>query len=394
MYPDLSYILHAILGTGPDNAFSIVKTFGLFLIIAFLASAWVLRGEMKRKERLGQMPPSKETVIIGRAATTWEILSNALLGFIIGFKVPYLLSHFAEFQEDAAGVLLSGKGTLIWGLLLGAGLGYLKYWEFNRKKLAKPAIKQVEVWPHQRIGDITVLAAITGIIGSKLAAPFESRESMREFIEDPLAQLFTGSGLAIYGGLILAFIVVLWYIRRKKIPALHMMDAVAPALMVGYGVGRMGCQLSGDGDWGIVNTQSPPSWWFFPDSMWAFDYPHNVLHEGILIEGCQWLYCHVLSQPVYPTPVYETIAALAIAGLLLFLGRRISIPGLLFFIYVILTGIERFLIEKIRVNPDIQIAGIRATQAEYISVLLIIIGIVGIALMLIRNSKGKSVVVS
>lgn len=378
MYPDFSYILHAILGTAPDNALSIIKTFGLFLILAFLASAYVLRLEMVRKEKEGVMKPVKETITTGRPATPFEIGTNALFGFVLGFKLPYLLIHFAEFRADAAGVLLSSKGTLLWGIL-GAGLlGFLKYWEYNRRKSPKPVSRVVEVWPHERIGDITVLAAISGIVGAKLAAPFESIENIRSFINDPLGQLLSGSGLAIYGGLIVAFLVVLWYIRRKQIPALHMMDAVAPALMVGYAVGRIGCQLSGDGDWGIVNTLASPSWWFLPEWMWAFDYPHNVLNEGIPIEGCTWQYCMKLAQPVFPTPLYETVAAFGIAGFLWSLRKKIRVPGALFFIYVILTGIERFLIEKIRVNPDINIMGINATQAEYISVLLVVVGILGL----------------
>jgi prolipoprotein diacylglyceryl transferase len=246
----------------------------------------------------------------------------------------------------------------------------------------------VEVWPHERIGDITVVAAISGIVGAKLAAPFESVANLKSFFNDPFGQLLTGSGLAIYGGLILAFIVVLWYIRKKQIPAIHMMDAVAPALMVGYAVGRIGCQLSGDGDWGIVNTMAIPSWWVFPDWLWAFDYPHNVLNEGIRMEDCNWLYCHKLPLPVFPTPVYETVFAFMIAGILWVLRRRLTIPGMLFCIYLFFTGLERFFIEKIRVNPDINIAGIEATQAEYISALLIFGGIAGMIWLWRQHQKG------
>jgi prolipoprotein diacylglyceryl transferase len=377
MYPDLSYLLHALIGTAPDNGLSVIKTFGLFLILAFLGSAATLRYELKRKEKEGVLKPVKEEVTIGRAASPFEIGSNALLGFVLGFKLPYIISHFAAFKEDAAGVLLSAKGTFIWGLVGAALLGYLKYREGQKNKLQKPEQKTITVWPHQRVGDITVVAAVSGIVGAKLAAPFESAENFQAFLKAPLEQLLSGSGLAIYGGLLLAAVVVIWYVKRKGIPALPVMDAAAPALFVGYGIGRIGCQLSGDGDWGIVNKLSPPSWWIFPDSFWAFDYPHNVLNEGTRIEDCVWHYCHVLESAVFPTPIYESVVALLLAGLLLFLGPKIKFPGLLFFIYVILTGVERFFIEKIRVNPDIEIAGIQATQAEYISVLLVVVGVVG-----------------
>ncbi len=389
MYPDLSYILHALLGTEPDNALSIVKTFGLFLILSFIASAAVLRLELKRKEGEGLLKPSVEKVVSGRAATPFEIGSNALLGFVLGFKLPYIFSHFAAFREDAAGVLLSGKGTFLWGVVGAVALGFWKYWEFQRTKTPKPVTKSIEIWPHQRVGDITVVAAISGIVGAKLAAPFESVDNLKSFFSDPLGQLLTGSGLAIYGGLILAAIVVLWYTRKKGIPSLQMIDAAAPAIMIGYAVGRLGCQLSGDGDWGIVNALATPSWWILPDWLWAFDYPHNVLNEGVRIDGCTWLYCHKLAAPVFPTPVYESVMAFLITGILWMLRRRLKVPGMLFCVYLIFTGVERFFIEKIRVNPDINIAGIEATQAEYISALLILAGIAG-AVWLWRRKRQVS----
>ncbi len=377
MYPDLSYIMHAVFGTQPDNALSIVKTFGLFLILSFIASAVVLYYELRRKGREGLLSPVQENIVVGRPATRSEIGWNALLGFVLGFKISYIAVNFADFQQDAAGVLLSGKGLWLWGFIGAALFGYLKFREYDKRRKPKPTVENIDVWPHQRVGDITIVAAVSGIIGAKLAAMFESGDHLRAFLADPVGQLFSGSGLAIYGGLILAAGVVLWYTRRKGIPSLHLMDAAAPALMVGYAVGRIGCQLSGDGDWGIENTLPPPAWWFFPEWLWAFDYPHNVLNEGIPIDNCTWQYCSRLAVPVFPTPVYETVMAFLTAGVLLWLGRKIRIAGLLFFIYLIFTGIERYLIEKIRVNPDISILGIEASQAEYISALFVLAGIAG-----------------
>ena len=197
---------------------------------------------------------------------------------------------------------------------------------------------------------------------------------MKAFIEDPLEQLLSGSGLAIYGGLILAFITLLWYIRKKGMKPLHVMDAAAPALIMGYAVGRIGCQLSGDGDWGITNTMPPPTWWFLPDWAWSYDYPHNVLNDGIEIAGCTWEYCMHLAQGVYPTPIYETFFSLVIFGILWALRKKIRVAGVLFFLYVLLNGVERFFIEKIRTNPDITVFGLEATQAEYVAFLLIVIG--------------------
>ena len=377
MYPDLSYFFHDLFGTNPDNWLSVGKTFGVFLIFSFIASALVLHHELKRKEKEGLLQAFTEKVRVGFPATWQEIAQNALFGFIIGFKLPYIAQHFQEFKPDPAGIILSGKGTWLWGILAAAVFGFLKYRENKKLQIAKPFIREDQVLPHQRIGDITILAAISGIIGARLFSIIESEENIKAFIKDPLDQLLSGSGLAIYGGLILAFITVYWFVRSKGMKPIYIMDAVAPALIMGYAVGRLGCQFSGDGDWGIVNAAATPGWWFLPDWAWSFNYPHNVLRDGVQIEGCLWQYCRQLAEPVYPTPLYETFFSLIIFGILWVMRKRFKIAGMLFFLYVLLNGIERFFIEKIRTNPDIHILGMSATQAEYVAGLLIVIGLVG-----------------
>lgn len=387
MYPDLSYLFHDIFGSRPDNWLSVFKTFGVFLILAFIASAYILKLELKRKEDEGLLHGSPERTRIGFPATWGEILQNAFFGFILGFKLPYVIEHFDEFKPDPAAILLSGKGTLLWGLAAAAFFGFLRYWEHRKRQLPKPIIKEETVRPHQRVGDITILAAITGLIGARLFSIVESEENIKAFIKDPLEQLLSGSGLAIYGGLILAFLAVTYYVRRKGMKPVHVMDAAAPALLIGYAVGRLGCQFSGDGDWGIPVSGPPPSWWFLPNWAWAYDYPHNVLNEGIQIEGCLWQYCHRLAEAVYPTPLYETFFSLVIFGILWALRKRIRIAGMIFFLYVFLNGIERFFIEKIRTNPDIRMLGFSATQAEYVAFLLIVIGLVGMIWLYIRRTR-------
>lgn len=385
MYPDLSYLFHDLLGTAPDNWLSVLKTFGVFLILAFIASAYVLNLELKRKEKEGLLHGFTEKERIGFPATWQEIATNALFGFIIGFKLPYIAQHFEEFRPDPASIILSGKGTWLWGIVAAAGFGFFKYWDAKKRASAKPQIKEVKVMPHHRIGDITILAAISGIIGARLFSIIESEENIKAFIKDPLDQLLSGSGLAIYGGLILAFITVYWYVYRKGMKPIHVMDAVAPALIMGYAVGRLGCQFSGDGDWGIVNTAAAPGWWFLPDWAWSYTYPHNVLNDGVPMEGCVWDYCHQLAQGVYPTPLYETFFSLIIFAILWAMRKRFKVAGMLFFLYVLLNGIERFFIEKIRTNPDINILGMKATQAEYVAGLLIVIGVVGMIYLWVKK---------
>lgn len=379
MFPDFSYILHFLFGTAPDNAFSIIKTFGLFLAFAFLASAYILSLEMKRKTKEGIFKPLYVKTIEGEPPTFSSIIWQAAFGFIIGFKLVYIIQYFDAFQADAAGILLSLIGNLPGGIIGAIIFGGYHYYQKKKSTLPKPVVKQIEVQPYQLVGDITIIAAISGLIGAKLFAIFESADTIRYFLNDPIGQLFSGTGLAIYGGLIVAFITVLMYIRKKGFNEWHMMDVTAPAIITGYAVGRIGCQMSGDGDWGIPNTLTKPNWLsWLPDKLWVQHYPHNVLNEGIPIPDCTWNYCHQLDPGVFPTPVYETILGFIILGILWSLRKRIQIPGILFFIYMILNGIERYFIEKIRVNDKIHIMNMELTQAEIISVLFIIVGIIGI----------------
>lgn len=371
MYPDLSYILHALIGTEPDNATSVVKTFGLFLVITFLVAAYILDLEFKRREKNGVFKPIKNTRTVGQGVQWPEVATSAIFGCIVGYKVLYVVQYFPEFKADAAGVILSLKGSLL-GAVLGAAFnGFLKYWQQSKAKLPKPKVITEDIYPHQRIGDITMLAALSGIIGAKLFAIFETVDNFEHFWE----QLFSGSGMAIYGGLIVAFAAVFWYVKKQGIPPIEVMDAVAPALMLGYGIGRIGCQLSGDGDWGIPNLAETPDWWLFPEWLWAYDYPQNVLNLGVPIEGCDYRYCKRLAEPRFPTPVYETIYSTLAFIFLWSIRKRITIPGILFFIYLILNGVERFFIEKIRVNDKLITQPFEATQAEIIAVSFVLIGI-------------------
>lgn len=389
MYPDFSYILHAVFGTEPDNAFSIVKTFGLLLAFSFFAAAFVLSLEMKRKTSEGIFRAYPAEVVEGMPPTLSFILGQALFGFVVGFKGLYILTHFSVFQADPAGVLFSGTGHWGGGLLLALVYGGYQYYDKKKKALPKPVVKTVMIQPYQMVGDITIVAAISGLIGAKLFAIFESAETISYFLKDPIGQLFSGTGLAVYGGLIVAFFAVLYFVKKRGLDPWHMMDAAAPAIITGYAVGRIGCQLSGDGDWGIENTMDKPGWLqWLPDPLWAQTYPHNVLNEGVYIEGCTWNYCHELATPVFPTPIYETIMGFVILGILWSLRKRFQTSGVLFFLYMILNGIERFFIEKIRVNDKIQLwDGLSMTQAEIISILFAITGMVGIIYRL--RTKGK-----
>lgn len=387
MFPDLSYLFNYLFGTPVDNFLSIFKTFGLFLVLAFMASAYFLRVELIRKRKQGLFEGRVIHVTEGEGVKIWELVLNSIFGFILGWKLPLIINDVSSFSQDPTGTILSLKGSWILGFAIAGLMGFLYY--YLAKKNSKGGVKNSTMtqYPEHRLIEITMVAAFFGILGSKLFSVFENWDS---FIQAPIQQLFAGNGLTIYGGLILAFIAVYLYVKRIGIKPIHMMDAVAPALIIGYVVGRMGCQMSGDGDWGIIAQIPKPSWFIFPDWLWSFDYPHNVVNgigaNSIEMENCGGLiaangetplYCTKLERAVYPTPIYEIIAGLLIFVILWMIRKRFKIAGMLFFIYVLLNGIERFFIEQIRVNDKYELLGLGWSLSQWIAFGLILAGIFG-----------------
>ncbi len=377
MFPDLSYFLNYIFGSSIDNGAAIFKTFGLFLILTFIVSAYIITLELKRKEKEGLIFALEEDNPELKGNGWKDLITNTLIAAFLGFKLPYIIDNFEALKRNPSDVIFSANGNIMYGIIVGAltaGLLYLsikKEKEQDKSKLPK----KVLVHPYQRVGEIIMLAAVFGIIGSRL---FSILENFSDFIQDPIGQIVSGSGLTIYGGLILAFLVIYFYAGRKGIKPIHMMDIAAPALILGYGVGRMGCQFSGDGDWGIVNKLSKPSWFPFPDWTWSNHYPRNVLNQGTLIPDCVGNYCHQLVPGVFPTPIYEIIYSIIGFAIIWSLRKRIKTPGIIFFIYLLLTGIGRFFVEFIRVNPRYNYFGFDLSQAQYIAMAFILIAITGL----------------
>ncbi|NNE27907.1 MAG: prolipoprotein diacylglyceryl transferase [Saprospiraceae bacterium] len=377
MYPDLSYFFHDLFGTEVDNWTSIFKTFGVFLALTFAVAYYFLKIEFIRMEKEGRLqkipiknPESSNTPLK-------EGLINGIIGFLVGFKIPVVYQQFEAFKSDPAGIIFSSEGNWMVGPVLGILMGL--YYYFNAKN--RPPIEKnvaLYIMPHQKTGDMLLLAAISGIVGSRLASIIENLDA---FFADPLGQLFSGSGLTIYGGLILAFILVYRYVKKIGIPPIHVMDAVAPALLVGYAIGRMGCQFSGDGDWGIENTAPKPDWFIFPDWAWAYDYPRNVAdfyQRGAKLPDCVGNFCTHLDPPVFPTPIYEIVGSLLILAFIWSIRKKIKTPGMIFFIYLVLSSFSRFFVEKIRVNPRYDLFGLEWSMSQTISAVLVLIGLIGI----------------
>lgn len=373
MYPDLSYFLHDLLGTPVDNWASIFKTFGLFLGLTFIFSFYVVRSELKRRHKVGLIPALK--VKVAASSPLKDAVMNGLFGFLIGYKVPSIYTNFEAFKEDPAPVIFSMQGHILLGIAAFVLFGFYAYFMAINRPPSKGG--EIGINPADKTGDIIIIAAITGVIGSRL---FSILENLDAFWEDPIGQLISGSGLTIYGGLLLATFCVYQYIKRLGIPPRQMMDVAALAVAGGYGVGRMGCQFSGDGDWGIVNEAAKPDWFFLPDWVWSYDYPRNVAdfyQRGIKMKDCVGKFCTHLDPPVYPTPIYEIAIATVLFLFLWSIRKKVKTPGRIFFGYLVLSSFARFFVESIRVNPRYDYFGLGWSQAQWISVTLVFVGLIG-----------------
>jgi phosphatidylglycerol:prolipoprotein diacylglycerol transferase len=414
MYPNLYYAFKDLFGV-EWTGLGFINSFGFFVALAFIAAAFVLTLELKRKERQGLLHAKDVKILVGKPATTGELLMNFFLGFLLGFKILGIFLSDSTLKDDPQQFIFSSEGSWPAGILLGLLFAGLKWREKNKQKLSKTEERTIRIWPHDRVGDLVIYAALFGFLGAKL---FHNFENWNEFVQNPIEALLSFSGLTFYGGLILAALAIFSYARRHHIGLRHLCDAAAPALILAYAIGRIGCQVSGDGDWGILNsayitgpdskvelvdttrfkealqahasyyadqfgiaspTEAPhktlkaPSW--LPNWLVAYSFPHNVLGEGAKINGCSGQYCSHLPVPVFPTAFYETVICTILFLFLWLLRYRLTVPGTMFATYLIVNGIERFFIEKIRVNTKYDIFGWHPTQAELISSLLIITGI-------------------
>jgi phosphatidylglycerol:prolipoprotein diacylglycerol transferase len=411
MFPDFHYLFQTLFGIDIPGL-SIFKVFGAFVALGFLCGAWVLYKEFKRKEQAGLFQPEIVTEEVGKPASVPEMLTMGIIGFILGFKLIGLFLSSGTDGHDPLGYILSMKGNWLAGIVLGAALAYSRYYSKKKEQLPQPKQQRVAIYPHDRVADIIFIAAAAGFAGAKI---FNAFETWQEFLADPIGNLFSASGLTFYGGLILATLTLIVYSKRKKIATVHFADAIAPALMMAYGIGRLGCQTAGDGDWGIYNsaymtqpdgsmvkcsyqeyqslvTKLPnqfldrnlnqitpnkyapaPAW--LPDWMFAQNFKHNVNNDGIKIAGYNGEYSHVLPAAVFPTSLYEAVACILLFFLLWYLRKRLVRPLQLAGVYLILNGLERLLVELIRVNYKYNWGFIHPTQAEIISTCLILTGL-------------------
>ena len=353
-----------------------IQTFGFFVALSFLLTYLAFVSEFKRKEALGLIHAFKRKEIIGIPPSLPEVLINALLGFVMGYKVLGIALYYYDFIYNPKSYLLSIKGSILIGLLCGIGWGAWAYFDRKKAQLPEPKIVQHTVHPYQLMGRITFWCGIIGFIGAKL---FDSVEHLGYFLAHPVDDLLSANGFTYYGGFLFGML-TFFYIGTKngmKLP--HVSDVGAPGIMLAYGIGRIGCQLSGDGDWGIVNDHVKPLWLhWLPDWMWSFNFPHNIINEGIYIPGCTGDHCQMLINKVYPTSFYESVICIAMFAFLWGIRKHIHKAALMSYLYLILIGIERFFIEFIRITIRYKVFGAMLSQAQILSAGMFLVGIGGV----------------
>jgi phosphatidylglycerol---prolipoprotein diacylglyceryl transferase len=373
MYPAISDLINDVFGTHISLP---IQTYGFFVAVAYLIGTWVLRNELKIKEKKGLMQSNTKKVLVGAPATVQELIILGLISLVLGYKFSGMIIQYGQFSSDPQGYLLSTQGSIWGGIVVAAAFVFYRWYSKHKKKLEKPVWEEIQVHPYEQAGTILIIAAIAGILGAKI---FHNLENFGDLIKDPMGQIFSFMGLTFYGGLILGSAAVIFYARRQKMGAIHLLDAAAPGIAISYGVGRLGCMMAGDGCWGIPNLNLKPGWLsWLPDWMWAYDFPHNVVNEGIGIDHCTGKYCTVLEQAVYPTSFYDFVIMTIFFVVLILIRNKIKIPGYMISILVIFMGIQRFFLEKIRVNNKYDIFGYGITQAEIISIVLVILGCFGL----------------
>ena len=197
-------------------------------------------------------------------------------------------------------------------------------------------------------------AAIGGLVGARLLFIVEEWDN---FLRTPLNYILTGAGFTWYGGFLGGAAAVSWVLRKYKIPWLVGADIGAPALAIAYGIGRLGCHVAGDGDWGAVT-----------DVPWGVEYANAIVGWADPNTGVPY----PPGTLVHPTPIYEFIESVIVFGILWSIRGKGYAPGTIAWLYLMLSGFARFLVEFWRINPPV---GLGLSEAQWFSLALMALGV-------------------
>jgi phosphatidylglycerol:prolipoprotein diacylglycerol transferase len=211
-------------------------------------------------------------------------------------------------------------------------------------------------------------AAVGGLIGARILFIVEE---WNNFLVAPLNYIFTGAGFTWYGGFLGGVAAVSWVVKKSNIPWLVGADIAAPALALAYGVGRIGCHVAGDGDWGTVT-----------DVPWGVAYTNAIVGWADPTTGIPY----PPGVRVHPTPIYEFIEGVIVFVILWSLRKRGYPPGTMAWLYLILGGLARFLVEFWRINPALALG---LTEAQWFSLALMALGSFLLATRRVKNATRK-----
>ena len=329
-----------LLQIGPFTIYG----YGLMLAVGFIIANALLTGELRRK--------SMNVDVTIPFLQISRLLYLVVVGlFLLSYALQYSLSHLLDYLTSS---LLH---TAIAVAVLAIG------WYLFGTMITKQAPKGKGF---DLASAITFIALVGGVLGSKLLFLLEN---VRDVAAEPFTLAFSPSGLTFFGGLILVTALLYWISKKAEVPFLAMADATAPGLLLAYGIGRIGCHLAGDGDYGFPTTLPwgtdyskgtyPPSIAFkdFPDITSKF--PGGVVPDTTL--------CH-------PTPMYEFLLCGALFLILWRFRKTLNPDGKIFMLYLMFAGAERFSIEFIRVNPR---ALLGFSEAQLIAIVMLLIGAYG-----------------
>jgi phosphatidylglycerol:prolipoprotein diacylglycerol transferase len=254
-----------------------------------------------------------------------------------------------------------------YGLMMALGFlaaGYVIWLDCRRRGINPEYASSVIFW-----------AAIGGIIGSRL---YHVIDNWQYYASDPALIVWSSAGFVWYGGLIGGLASVYFVSHYYQVPFLATADMCGPALAIGQAIGRLGCQLSGDGDWGLPSTLP-----------WAMAYPKAIVgwnsetvlkldEHGQLVSG------YFPGVRVHPAPIYETLLYLGVFLILWRFRTRLKQPGRLFFLYFILAGAGRFAVEFVRINPRVFYG---LSEAQLIAIAMMLVGTVVFIAMGERGSE-------
>lgn len=212
-------------------------------------------------------------------------------------------------------------------------------------------------------------AALGGLVGARLLFIVEEWNS---FLAAPLNYIFTGAGFTWYGGLLGGTVAVSWVVKKNKIPWLTGADIAAPALAIAYGIGRIGCHVAGDGDWGRVT-----------DVSWGVAYTDAIIGWVDPMTGIPY----PPGVRVHPTPIYEFIESVIVFAALWSMRGKGYAPGTIAWLYMILAGFARLLVEIWRINPPLALG---LSEAQWFSLALMALGLGLLLRRPVRTASAKA----